>query len=66
MEKRGKTLGQMLADGQAAADAGGIRCPACNCPDTSVYYTRKESGRIKRIRKCNHCGRPITTFESSA
>jgi transcriptional regulator NrdR family protein len=45
----------------------GIACPRCGCHHFRVLYTRRAmGGRILRRRECSHCGRRLTTYESSA
>lgn len=42
----------------------GMRCPACNCPRSTVYYTRQNQPQVTtRRRICQHCGRKFTTIE---
>lgn len=48
----------------AKRDGAGVRCPDCGCAYLPVYGTRREGTRIKRYRRCFHCGRrPIITYE---
>ena len=49
---------------QKASD--GLVCPRCDCERLPVYYTRKRSGRIMRVRICDHCGTRLTTYERIA
>ena len=57
-----KTLGEMAAAGDV-----GLVCRACGCRDLRVYYTRgTKDGRVRRVRKCRHCGAEKTTFEADA
>jgi transcriptional regulator NrdR family protein len=45
----------------------GLACRHCGCRDLPVVYTRpKHGGRIMRRRECRHCGRRVTTWESSS
>ena len=48
-------------------DSGdGLRCKGCGCAHLPVLYTRPHPGnRIKRVRTCRHCGRRLTTYEST-
>ncbi len=44
----------------------GIECPRCGCCHFRVLYTRRAwGGRLLRRRECRHCGRRITTYETS-
>lgn len=56
-----------LSDLQAANTQtdSGIRCPRCNCGHWKVVYTRARQGHLQRRRECRHCGKRITTRESS-
>lgn len=46
------------------AKAGqGLVCPKCDCERMPVYYTRKRSGRVMRVRVCDNCGSKVTTYE---
>jgi transcriptional regulator NrdR family protein len=48
------------------AEKRGLECPRCGCKHFHVIYTRPtDHGRIRRRRECRHCGRRITTYESS-
>jgi len=45
----------------------GLECPRCGCGHFRVLYTRRTwGGRLLRRRECRHCGRRMTTYESSA
>jgi transcriptional regulator NrdR family protein len=44
----------------------GIRCPHCGC--CHFYTTHTEplrDGRIRRRKRCRHCGRRIVTYEAA-
>jgi len=42
----------------------GLACPRCGCQDLRVLYTRPAvGGRIRRRRRCRHCGYRFTTAE---
>jgi transcriptional repressor NrdR len=55
---------------------GGMYCPTCGCPEHEVLETRdtrgkledgtSTMGKIRRRRRCVHCGRRFTTFEEIA
>lgn len=45
-------------------DGRGVECPACGCPESQVYYTRRLAKKIRRRRICDHCGRKFTTSEA--
>lgn len=42
----------------------GLCCPSCGCEEMPVYYTRKQFGKVKRVRKCRNCERTATTWEA--
>lgn len=42
----------------------GLRCPRCGCPDLRVTHTRPAAGRVRRYRRCRHCGRVVSTLET--
>ena len=51
---------------ELATERRGLRCPKCACAHFEVVYTRPAAGnRIMRRRECRHCGRRITTYETS-
>ena len=63
----GRTLEQLLAEGQASAgNAIGIKCPRCGCADLRVGRTQRMIGKLKRYRYCRHCGASVPTFERPA
>jgi len=44
----------------------GLECPKCGCGHFAVIYTRPvRDNRLMRRRECRHCGRRITTYETS-
>lgn len=44
----------------------GIVCPRCGCADLRAYCTRRlRKNRIRRYRTCRHCGKRITTIETT-
>lgn len=52
---------------QKQEEVKGLACRHCGCRDLRVVYTRpKPGGRIMRRRECRHCGRRVTTWESSS
>lgn len=59
-----KTLEQMRIE---AIAEGGIRpwkCTSCGCTDFRVTNTKvTASGNRVRLRKCRHCGEPMSTLE---
>jgi len=48
------------------AEALGIVCPRCACPDMRVGSTIRQDGAVKRYRYCRACGRGLPTEELSA
>jgi len=49
----------------AKRDGAGVKCPDCGCAHLPVYGTRREGTRVKRYRRCHHCGKhPIITYEA--
>jgi transcriptional regulator NrdR family protein len=49
-----------------AAPQRGLICPRCGCRHFEVLYTRPAlGGKVLRRRACRHCGRRITTAETS-
>jgi len=55
------------ANAQHRDDQRGLICPKCGCKHFYVIYTRAaRGGRIMRRRACRHCGRRMTTYETSA
>ena len=44
----------------------GLVCRHCGCRHLPVYYTRRQNGRIIRVRECRHCGRRLVTWEAEA
>jgi len=51
----------LAAEGQAAQ-----ACPDCGCRDFRVsnrWITK--AGKIRRLKKCRHCGRPVHTSETT-
>ena len=44
----------------------GIRCPKCNCPRTTVAYTRHRKGGTFRVLTCDLCLKRFTTMERIA
>lgn len=58
-----KSLSEMAEAGEPL----GLKCRECGCCDLRVYYTRgTKDGRVRRVRKCRHCGTEKTTFEADA
>jgi hypothetical protein len=42
----------------------GIPCPQCGCRHFYTTHTEPlRDGRIRRRKKCRHCGRRIVTYE---
>lgn len=50
----------------AGAEAMGIICPRCHCPDMRVGSTIRHDGAVRRYRYCRACGRGLPTEELSA
>lgn len=48
------------------AEALGIICPRCACPDMRVGSTVRHDGAVRRYRYCRACGRGLPTEELSA
>lgn len=57
-----KELAQREAEFMEKASQG-LVCPKCDCERLPVYYTRKRSGRVMRVRICDNCGHKSTTYE---
>jgi hypothetical protein len=54
-------------DYETPGDDHGVRCPKCNCPRTTVDYTRHSIGqRNQRRRICGNCGHDFQTYEKAA
>ena len=52
---------------QKAMGKRGLECPRCGCAHFRVLYTRRAwGGRLLRRRKCRHCGRRMTTYETAS
>lgn len=51
-------------DEREAKKKAGLCCRSCGCEEMPVYYSRRAFGRIRRVRKCRHCGRKVVTWES--
>lgn len=50
----------------AKEDQKGIACRHCGCQHFHVVYTRPTwGGRIMRRRECRHCGKRLTTWETT-
>ena len=44
----------------------GLECRSCGCRHFRVVYTRPAwGGRLVRRRECRHCGKRMTTWEST-
>ncbi len=43
----------------------GIRCRRCGCRHHEVISTDKKNGKIKRTRRCRHCGKTQRTTEKA-
>ena len=43
----------------------GLECRDCGCRDFHVLETRRTDGAILRRRECRHCGRRVTTRETT-
>lgn len=48
------------------AEALGLVCPRCQCPDMRVGCTFGINGAVKRYRYCRNCGRGLPTEEVAA
>lgn len=43
----------------------GIECPKCGCRHFETTHTEPlADGRIRRRKRCRHCGRKMVTFEA--
>ena len=48
-----------------AAGPVGIVCPRCQCADLRTTHTRRlPGGRVRRYKRCRHCGKVVTTLEA--
>lgn len=55
-----------MPDSDEKKDQVGLVCRACGCRHFYVVYVRaRRGGRIMRRRECRHCGKRITTWEST-
>ena len=53
-------------DGHTGEKVYGLECPRCGCQHFHVLYTRRTVGKkLLRRRECRHCGRRLTTYEST-
>jgi hypothetical protein len=41
----------------------GLRCPRCWCVLVPCYKTVRQPGKIRRYRKCSHCGKNMICVE---
>jgi DNA-directed RNA polymerase subunit RPC12/RpoP len=50
----------------AAPEPRGIACPVCGCKHFRVTNTELLArGRVRRRKRCRHCGRKIVTLEGT-
>lgn len=56
----------MITDRSPQPPPDALRCPRCACPEVPVYYTRRRSGTVRRVRRCRHCGKRFATVERIA
>jgi transcriptional regulator NrdR family protein len=38
-------------------------CPNCGCRDLRTYKTVQLAKAVRRLKRCRHCGRNVTTLE---
>jgi hypothetical protein len=48
----------------ATEPPSGLNCPRCARPLDRVLFTRRVAGSIRRVRKCEPCGRRWQTAET--
>lgn len=48
-------------------DDVGLECRECGCKHFYTLYTRPaHANKVLRRRECRHCGRRVTTYESTS
>jgi transcriptional regulator NrdR family protein len=46
--------------------AHGLACPACGGTEATVYFTRHDVNRVRRVRRCSACGNHFVSHETVA